>query len=47
MADIMAQMSPEIAERLTVELAARAEHPAPNDPAQLPKIQGQPTGQGP
>jgi flagellar motility protein MotE (MotC chaperone) len=43
MADIMAQMTPEIAERLTVALASKAQSMAKNDPAELPKIQGQPT----
>jgi flagellar motility protein MotE (MotC chaperone) len=43
MADIMAQMTPEIAERLTVALASKAQAPAKNDPTQLPKIEGQPT----
>ncbi|MGH6671058.1 MAG: flagellar protein FlbB [Xanthobacteraceae bacterium] len=42
MADIMAQMSPELAERLTVALASKSQPTAKNDPAQLPKIQGQP-----
>jgi flagellar motility protein MotE (MotC chaperone) len=47
MADIMAQMSPDIAQRLTVELASRAQEvkQAGNNPNDLPKIQGQPTGQ--
>jgi flagellar motility protein MotE (MotC chaperone) len=44
MADIMAQMSPDAAQRLTVELASQAQQvkqsSSPND---LPKIQGQPT----
>jgi flagellar motility protein MotE (MotC chaperone) len=43
MSDIMAQMTPEIAERLTVALASKAQTMAKNDPTQLPKIQGQPT----
>ncbi len=43
MADIMAQMTPEIAERLTVALASKAQSTAKNDPAELPKIQGEPT----
>jgi flagellar motility protein MotE (MotC chaperone) len=43
MADIMAQMTPEIAERLTVALASKAQSTAKNDPAELPKIEGQPT----
>jgi flagellar motility protein MotE (MotC chaperone) len=47
MADIMAQMSPDIAQRLTVELATKAQDgkQASNNPNDLPKIQGQPTGQ--
>ncbi|MBM3526929.1 MAG: flagellar protein FlbB [Alphaproteobacteria bacterium] len=44
MSEILSQMSPEAAERLTVELAARASGvtaaPNPND---LPKIEGRPT----
>ncbi len=45
MADIMAQMSPDSAERLTVELASKAQQgrltsASPND---LPKIEGRPT----
>lgn len=43
MADIMAQMSPEMAERLTVALASKAERTAKNDSTELPKIEGQPT----
>ncbi len=44
MSDILAQMSPEAAERLTVELANR--NPAPVKPsgAELPKIEGRPSG---
>jgi len=45
MADIMAQMTPDVAERLTVELASKAQGPAKNNPAELPKIEGKPTGQ--
>jgi flagellar motility protein MotE (MotC chaperone) len=41
MADILAQMSPEVAERLTIELASRAKD---KPPAELPKIEGRPTG---
>jgi flagellar motility protein MotE (MotC chaperone) len=41
MADIMAQMTPEIAERLTVALANKAQPAAKNDASELPKIQGQ------
>jgi flagellar motility protein MotE (MotC chaperone) len=40
MSDILAQMSSEAAERLTVELATRAKDRAP---AELPRIVGQPT----
>jgi len=43
MADIMAQMSPPIAERLTVALASKAQQAAKNAPGELPKIEGQPT----
>lgn len=43
MADIMAQMQPDVAERLTVELANRATGvTAPAPAAQLPKIEGHP-----
>jgi len=43
MADIMAQMQPDVAERLTVELANRAAGLTPVAPAaQLPKIEGHP-----
>jgi flagellar motility protein MotE (MotC chaperone) len=43
MADIMAQMQPDVAERLTVELASRASGIPPAAPtAQLPKIEGHP-----
>jgi hypothetical protein len=40
-------MSPDIAQRLTVELASRAQDvkQAGNNPNDLPKIQGQPTAQ--
>jgi flagellar motility protein MotE (MotC chaperone) len=46
MADIMAQMSPDNAQRLTVELASKAQdgRQASSNPIELPKIQGQPTG---
>jgi flagellar motility protein MotE (MotC chaperone) len=40
MSDILAQMSPEAAQRLTVELAARPRDKG--DPADLPKIEGRP-----
>jgi flagellar motility protein MotE (MotC chaperone) len=45
MADIMAQMSPDAAQHLTVELASQAQEvkPGGNGPNDLPKIQGQPT----
>ena len=42
MSEILAQMTPEAAERLTVELARRAD-PQPQSPDQLPKIEGKPT----
>jgi flagellar motility protein MotE (MotC chaperone) len=46
MSDILAQMSPDIAQRLTVELASKAQDSklASGNPNELPKIQGQPTG---
>ena len=44
MSEIMAQMSPDAAERLTVELANRASgQPKAQSPDQLPKIEGKPT----
>ena len=44
MADILAQMSADSAQRLTVELASQAQEVKPgNSPNDLPKIQGQPT----
>jgi len=53
MSDILAQMSPGAAERLTVELAGRSESKDPRDaqdpkdakdkPAELPKIDGKPS----
>lgn len=43
MSDILAQMSPETAERLTVELANRAQAVAKGGPGDLPKIEGRPT----
>ena len=43
MSDIMAQMSPETAERLTVELANR-DTTEKAQPAELPKIEGRPSG---
>ncbi len=46
MSDILAQMSPDTAERLTVELANKAQQSAkPNGAPELPKIQGQPAPQ--
>ena len=42
MAEILAQMSPESAERLTVELATRAGANLAPGPDQLPKIEGKP-----
>lgn len=44
MSAILAQMSPEAAERLTVELASRAGAQASQPPDQLPKIEGRPSG---
>jgi flagellar motility protein MotE (MotC chaperone) len=45
MSEILAQMTPEAAERLTVELANRASaQPKSQNPDQLPKIEGQPSG---
>ena len=41
MSDILAQMQPDAAQQLTVELAARA--PTKDKPAELPKIEGKPT----
>jgi flagellar motility protein MotE (MotC chaperone) len=43
MSEIMAQMSPETAEKLTVELARHADVKSQN-PDQLPKIEGKPAG---
>ncbi len=43
MAEILAQMSPERAEKLTVELAKRAEASPKGANADLPKIEGRPT----
>jgi flagellar motility protein MotE (MotC chaperone) len=42
MSDILAQMVPENAQRLTIELAVRSAQKDPS-PAELPKIQGKPT----
>lgn len=45
MSEILGQMSPDAAERLTVELANRASaKPITQSPDQLPKIEGTPTG---
>lgn len=44
MSDILGQMSPEAAERLTVELANRASGDKNSNTADLPKIQGRPGG---
>jgi flagellar motility protein MotE (MotC chaperone) len=44
MSEILAVMSPESAERLTVELANRASAPKSQNPGQLPKIEGTPSG---
>jgi flagellar motility protein MotE (MotC chaperone) len=43
MAEILAQMSPDVAQRLTVELASKAEQAQQGGQADLPKIDGQPT----
>jgi flagellar motility protein MotE (MotC chaperone) len=45
MSEIMAQMSPDRAEQLTVELANRAQASTKSAAANLPKIEGRPTGQ--
>jgi len=45
MSSILAQMSPDAAERLTVELASRANgQPKKEAPKELPKIEGKPSG---
>jgi flagellar motility protein MotE (MotC chaperone) len=44
MSDIMAQMTPEAAERLTVELASRASPDKFQPATGLPKIEGKPNG---
>jgi flagellar motility protein MotE (MotC chaperone) len=45
MSDILSQMTPEAAEKLTVELANRARGASDKaNPANLPKIEGRPTG---
>jgi flagellar motility protein MotE (MotC chaperone) len=43
MSDILALMTPENAQRLTIELAARSTQKDPTQAAELPKIQGKPT----
>ena len=43
MSDILAQMAPENAQRLTVELAVRSAQRDPSQAADLPKIQGEPS----
>jgi flagellar motility protein MotE (MotC chaperone) len=43
MSDILALMSADSAERLTVELASRAQGAAKGGHAELPKIEGRPT----
>jgi len=44
MSEILAQMNPDVAQRLTVEMASKAEQVKPSGGlADLPKIQGQPT----
>jgi flagellar motility protein MotE (MotC chaperone) len=45
MADILAQMSPDTAQRLTVEMANRAQGAGKGGAADLPKIDGRPTSQ--
>jgi flagellar motility protein MotE (MotC chaperone) len=45
MAEILAQMSAEVAQHLTVELASKAQQAKASGPDDLPKIQGQPTAQ--
>jgi flagellar motility protein MotE (MotC chaperone) len=44
MAAILAQISPEAAERLTVELAVRSGSDRGLNPSSLPKIEGRPAG---
>jgi flagellar motility protein MotE (MotC chaperone) len=44
MAAILAQMSPEVAERLTVELAVKSSSDRNVNPSNLPKIDGRPGG---
>ena len=47
MSEILAQMTPEAAERLTVELANRADDKPTRAPDELPKIEGKPGGTEP
>jgi len=44
MSEILSQMTPEAAERLTVELASRSPVDRMLNPSSLPKIEGRPTG---
>jgi flagellar motility protein MotE (MotC chaperone) len=44
MSEIMAQMTPEAAQKLTVELASRNRDAAAVKPPELPKIEGRPNG---
>jgi len=44
MSEILSQMTPEAAERLTVELASRSPVDRMMNPSSLPKIEGRPTG---
>lgn len=44
MSEILAQMNPQVAERLTVELANRAGAAKTQNPNELPKIEGQTSG---
>ena len=43
MSEVLAQMSPDAAQRLTVELANRASGQKSQSPDQLPKIEGKPS----
>lgn len=43
MADIMAQMNSEVAQRLTIEMASKAQQTGNAGPEALPKIEGRPT----
>lgn len=44
MSEIMAQMSPEAAQKLTVQLASRGKEEGQPKPPELPKIEGKPSG---